>query len=226
MNRIQTIALFAGVFAVTMGALSITGFSGISATSLMTEAIPQTYERTGMIGHVTYTLFDANGNIKSYIQGDNVVTDPGKDCTALLLFDNATDPGKCAEIGNHSAGAPDGAETELDRDSGTGVGACATSGASNGGEMARLPGTVTFTASASQPAGTITEIVTTQPFTFDVNNATTVDQAGLFDEDEETKDGNRQCTALGTSNLFSVQDITVLTTTGDSLSVKWTITID
>jgi len=89
MNRIHTIALFAGVFAVALGTLGFTGFSSVSAIPLMTEAIPQTQDRAGILGHVTYTLFNADGDIKSYAQGDNVVVLVGKNCIAAHIFKQA-----------------------------------------------------------------------------------------------------------------------------------------
>ena len=237
MNRIHTIALFAGVFAVAMGTLSFTGFSSVSAIPLMTEAIPQTQAQAGILGHVTYTLFNADGDIKSYAQGDNVVVIVGKNCIASHIFNDAEDGagentcnGRTADfnyiaIGN--ATTPDAADTDsqLDTDGGTG---CAT--AAVDGEMARVQVTPSITnATAGNGAVVVLETLGDQTFTFDNSNDTAVRQSGLFDGAVSVQDANGQCTTLGENlgiwNMFSIQDISVTTTDGDSLSIKWTITI-
>ena len=86
MNRLKTIALFAGIFAISLGAVSLSGYS---ATSLMVSAEPQT---TGfdMLGHVEYKVLDQTGVVKHYLQGDNIVVISGKDCVAKLVFENST----------------------------------------------------------------------------------------------------------------------------------------
>ena len=70
MKRTTTIALFAGMFAVTVGML---GFSGNSATANMISALPQSQDNVGMLGHVEYKVLDELGSIKQYMQNDNVV---------------------------------------------------------------------------------------------------------------------------------------------------------
>ncbi len=226
MKRITTIALFAGIFAVTIGTL---GFSGDSATSLMVSSLPQSQENVGMLGHVEYKVLDELGSIKQYMQNDNIVVRVGKDCVARAVFDTSADPGACpanAEfqfiaIGNGTTGTIDEAQTTLQG------GVCADT--TNDGEMARKLVTPTFTA-ATGSAGTIVTLDTSgDPFTFDAFNTTKVIDSGVFNADESAKDGNGQCTTLGTSEMFSIQQLNVGTgiavSDGDSLSVKWTITV-
>ncbi len=241
MNRIHTIALFAGVFAVALGTLGFTGFSSVSAIPLMTEAIPQTQGQAGILGHVTYTLYDATGNVKSYVQGDNVVVIVGKNCIASHIFKVAED-GPSGEntcnsrnadfnfiaIGNATAATAQDTDIELDLNNGPG---CASTTVD--GEMARVQVTPVITNStAGNGAVVVLETIGTQAFTFTSDNATIVRQSGLFDGDETADDINTgECTTLGapgqptTWNMFSIQDISVTTTDGDSLSIKWTITI-
>jgi len=238
MNRIHTIALFAGVFAVALGTLGFTGFSSVSAIPLMTEAIPQTQDQAGILGHVTYTLYDATGNIKSYVQGDNVVVLVGKNCIASAIFkqgegsrcnDRTTDFNYIA-IGNVTAPSAANDDIELDFE---GTSSCAVSGGASDGEMARVQVTPTITNSTTtKGAVVVLETIGNQAFTFTSDNATIVRQSGLFDGDETADDINTgECTTLGapgqptTWNMFSIQDISVTTTDGDSLSIKWTITI-
>jgi len=85
MNRLQTIGLFAGIFAIAMGAISL---NDTSESFFMVSATPQSQEDVGMLGHVEYTVRDASGDIISYIQTDNIVTDAGKDCVAKGMFNS------------------------------------------------------------------------------------------------------------------------------------------
>jgi len=230
MKRVTTIALFAGMFAVTVGIL---GFSGNSATANMISAIPQSQDNFGMLGHVEYKLFDEFGNIKQYMQNDNIVVQVGKDCVARAVFDNSTNPNACPNngqfqwiaIGNKTAGDIDDTKTTLEG------GVCASSGV--GGEMARKQVTfgngLSFTG-ASAGAGTIVTLDLSQdPFTFSDDNKTAVIDSGVFNRDT-SEDSEGQCTNLDTSEMFSQQQLNgnsvgISVTAGDSLSVKWTITI-
>ena len=47
-----------------------------------------------LLGHVTMTVTDSDGNIKSYIQLDNIVTNQGLECALVQLFD-PTDNASC-----------------------------------------------------------------------------------------------------------------------------------
>jgi len=234
MKRTTTIALFAGMFAVTVGIL---GFSGNSATANMISALPQSQDNVGMLGHVEYKVLDEFGSIKQYMQNDNIVVKTGKDCVARMVFDNATDPGKCPNngefqwiaIGNATTatGVLTNVETALDSDT---PGTCANTG--NDGEMARKQ--VTFNnglsiANAGAGTGTIVTLdLSGDPFTFTDSNVTAVIDSGVFNLDTDA-DTEGRCSNLGTSDMFSIQqlndDTGIAVTTGDSLSVKWTITV-
>ena len=72
MNRTKTIALFAGIFAIAMTTI---GLSGISASPMIMASASQSNEDVGMLGHVEYILYDSDMNIKTYLQTDNK---PGK----------------------------------------------------------------------------------------------------------------------------------------------------
>ncbi len=246
MKRAYTIALFAGVFAVALGSLSL---YGVSATPLMTTAISQTNQPVGMLGHVDVVVRDAEGFIKTYVQTDNVVTNTGNDCVARLAFENTVDPGKCATstgefqyiaIGNFTAGVHrtastvNSTSTELDTDV-----ASTTSCASTTvrGEMARKSVTPVFTSSIGDSetggSGTVVVLQTSDqgaasPFVFDASNNTIVYQSGVFDVDEA--DAGDLCSGtIETSNLFSIQELSgdtgITVSDGDSLSIKWTITV-
>ncbi len=233
MNRTITIALFAGMFAVTVGIL---GFSGNSATANMISALPQSQDNFGMLGHVEYKVIDEFGSIKQYMQNDNIVVQVGKDCVARMVFANDTNPGACPNvgefqfiaIGNMTGGTISDATTALYSE---GASDCADS--TDRGEMARkqvFPGDgLEFTQAGSGTGTIVTLDLSGDPFTFGADNATVVIDSGVFNRDTND-DINGQCTSLGESEMFSVQELNgpttgIQVTSGDSLSVKWTITI-
>lgn len=224
----------------------------------MISAAPQT-QNVGMLGHVEYKLLDEGGNIKAYMQNDNIVVETGKDCAAELLFG---DPGdafftKCGAtpgvfnyigIGNGSsntaiavtnqtladgAGSTDNALGTCS-DLGTGV------GTPNGGEMARrLVVPVTGSLSADGATGTVVVLDTSsQPFSFDASNVTSVIDSGVFNahflgvDQWDCNDGTSSTdggSAIVDWEMFSRQrlntDTGISVSSGDSLSVKWTITV-
>ena len=232
MNRLQTIGLFAGIFAIAMGAISL---NDTSESFFMVSATPQSQDSTfGMLGHVEYTVRDASGVIISYMQSDNIVTEAGKDCVALGMFDSADSLTDCdaptAEfnyiaIGNFTVADPDGTETQLDADTGNSNG-CGTS--TGGGEMWRLPVDPDFTSVAGSTIVTLDTV--NDPFDFTGSNKTTVFQSGLFNG--AATHGPHVCTDSNpsTTDMFAIQELSgsggIAVSPGDSLSVKWTITID
>lgn len=236
MNRLQTIGLFAGIFAIAMGAISL---NDTSESFFMVSATPQSQDNFGMLGHVEYTIRDASGVITSYMQTDNIVTDAGKDCVAKGMFDSAdvtaddcdaqTAEFNYIAIGNYTAGPPDGTETSLD-EGGSSVNGCAAFGAasSNGGEMWRLPIDPDFDSTAG--ATIITLDTVNDPFDFTASNKTIVFQSGVFNG--AAAHGSHVCSDSNksTTDMFAIQELSgaggITVSAGDSLSVKWTITID
>jgi len=258
MKRITSIVLFASIFAVAAGTL---GFSGISTTSLMTSAVPQTQENFGMLGHVEYLVLDEMGNIKAYMQNDNVVVETGKDCAAQNIFGILFPVGGCITgagdftyigIGNGTVdassadpGTAQGNQTlaggsindetgQCSFDTGTGA------GNAGGGDMARRNVTATFDSTGTSTVVTLdtSAVGSFGPFTFDVSNATAVTDSGLFNNNYQGTIVNGQCPEAQFANsggggsdwnMFSRQLLSagdgITVTAGDSLSVKWTITV-
>ena len=228
MKTISMIALIAAISAVSIGVISMNGFSAIP---LATASVSP--ESGAMMGHVEYILRDADGNIKSYTQGDNMVVNKGDDCVISYAFqkgitsDNCTisaDGFRYIGIGNGTITVDAADTTLLD----AGATTVASSGA--GGIMAVRVDTDTV-GTASSNGGTVV-IATETPFTFlttggAISNATTVTAAGLFDATcSGVSSTGGHCTAnASTMNMFSAQAITVAVSTGDSLSVTWTITV-
>jgi hypothetical protein len=248
MKKITSIVLFASIFAVAVGTL---GLSGISATPLMVSAAPQTQENVGMLGHVEYKVLDEFGAVKAYMQNDNVVVEAGKDCASQGLFTNSGGQvGQCITdsaaftyigIGNGSSAtinvvnqtlADADADTDLTTvlcsDNGAGA------GTAGGGDMARRNVTAVFDATGTNTIVTLD--TSSDPFTFDVSNATSVIDSGIFNADYAgIPEGDHTCivatsqTAGADWNMFSRQLLNAATGitvgAGDSLSVKWTITV-
>ena len=254
MKRNTTIVLFASIFAVAVGTL---GFSGNSAF-LMVSAVPQAQENVGVLGHVEYTLLDEFGDIKAYMQNDNVVVVAGKDCAASKLFTDGTAPvHDCLAnagaftfiaIGNGTVNNVDdiGASNNTLADTGDTVTGqndqmdCAYFGPT-GGYMAQRNATIDPSDITSGGSATVVVIDTADapggPFKFVSDNATVVKDSGLFNQPHGDYNASTgRCAgavdgddAAGLGNMFSRQllntDQGITVTDGDSLSVKWTITV-
>jgi len=221
MKRYTSLALI-GVLVVGMaGFISL---DAISATSFVTMKAASDIHETGqMIGHVTYELRDADGNIKHYFQSDNVIVERGTNCAAVAIFNVTDDSGVCTlgtangfsfiAIGNSTTpftvGTPLSTVDDIGLDDDT----------TGGLEIDRLDGAVTITAANG---GDTTVSIVSPAFTFaDLGtDGTAITQSGLFDSG-----------TLLTPNMFSARDIPGQSGTGlqvsnaDTLSVTWTITL-
>lgn len=225
MNRIKTIALLGAIFAITMGALS---YNGISATPLLISSVPSTHDHIKALGHVEYTIKDASGLVKAYYQGDNMVVNQGDNCAAARLFDPSdSQTNGCTSFGadgfqNIAIGNRTGYTFD---DPDTSIGAAATT--TTDGEQARIrDNTPTFTVSSGNAtSGAQIVIETPAPFKFSASNATVVRSAALFDS-SATHDANGQTTTVS-GKMFAAQNLSpaVTVSNGDTLNVKWTITI-
>ncbi len=231
MKTTYMVALIAAISAVSIGAISMNGFT-------VPLAIASNQESGIMMGHVEYIVHDADGNIKSYVQGDNMVVNRGDDCSIAYMFQpnsfsSGGTPDVCTNFnpaGFHFIGIGNGtitvdaADTTLVDGGSTAVATSSTDG------LMAVRWDNNTAATASSNGGTVV-IATETPFTFStsgaVTNATTVTAAGLFDNTCSTQSGTTGiCTAnSGVMNMFSAQSISVAVSDGDSLSVTWTITV-
>ncbi len=235
MNRLKTIVLFAGIFAIGLGAVGLNDSSAISLSILAATPQIQTQNEVSMLGHVEYTIRDSEGTVIQYAQGDNTVVHTGMDCVSRLVFENSTST-VCPEgnnefqfiaIGNGSAAVDPPVNTNSELIT-TSSGDCASTTVD--GEMARKQVTPTFTP-ATGSTGTVVVLDTKDsPFDFGASNATgPITQSGVFNANESATNANGECTTLGTSSMFAIQNLATTTgisvSAGDSLSVKWTITV-
>lgn len=222
MKRYTSLALI-GVLVV--GIAGFISLDAISATSFVTmKAASDIHETSQMIGHVTYELRGADGNIKHYFQSDNVIVDVGTNCAAVAIFNATDDSGVCTlgtddgfsfiAIGNSTNQLPLAkvGDTALDNDG-------------QNGEMDRLDGTVTITKADDSNSIDTTVSIVSPAFTFTTlgSTGTVVTQSGLFDSAAPTGAGE-------SNNMFSIRDIPPLNTglavtNADTLSITWTITL-
>jgi len=108
MKQHQSLGLVA-VMAVVAG---LTGFTALGDISFDENDVSSMSTSGPMSGHIILTVTDDEGNIKKYMQTDNVITSDGKMCTGELLFNPGTNG--CPDSGSvfddivlSSAGFPD-----------------------------------------------------------------------------------------------------------------------
>jgi len=187
---------------------------------------------------------DDSGNVVQYLQGDNVVVNDGEDCAAEAIFgvsgvtcfgSQGSDYFDVIGIGNGTSTDSDGDATNSTlQDSVADDDTMECADASTDGFMAGRTVTPTLTSAASGATGAVVELDTSsQPFTFDASNATVVMDSGIFNTSPGGVAANGACSADATAgsgfSMFSRQLLNGLTgitvSNGDSLSVKWTITV-
>ena len=188
---------------------------GIIATmslGTMNTVLADTSERTGVaLGHIELVLRDSDGNIKQYVQTDNIVTLEGLDCLVDSLF-GSTGTGTCSSaldfdvvaIGTGAAG---------------GTGATALTGALGAGCIAGVdPGVVADTGGLTQAIQVEVVFGGGGQAAGDVNNAACeaiITEAGVFNT------GNPTTT---TDNMFATQGFGAITIgSTDTLTVTWDI---
>ena len=216
------------VFATILIAAGMVGGFGLSKSFFVgTESVKPIANAGFITGHIELIAKDKDGNIKAYRQTDNLITNKGQNCAAKALFSlltvatggsvNATrvcagavtSPFTVIAIGNSSATA----SKENIR-----LGTEWASG--NGLNRGRIDTSITWTnssASTSANGGSAT-IVLQRTFTVGNTpaNTATMTESGLLND-----------TGISTGALFARQTFSgiSLTTSGDALTVKWTIDI-
>src|SRR6185437_9946878 len=106
MHRNITAILSLTVAAVIVSFLATN--SMMPTTFLVASNQPQvtTNDETKVLGHVVYEVKDANGNLKSYMQTDNIRVNQGLSCAASYLFKNSTagNTGNCTFVSGATTG--------------------------------------------------------------------------------------------------------------------------
>jgi len=220
MKRQTSVAMFGILFAaaMTLGIVSISEFSQplfVASTDMKAE------NHMGMLGHITFTTTDQDGNILSYIQTDNVIVNVGENCVAESLFNVTTSSADqpCAGTGTHtgldSNGVADGGFTYIEI--GTGSTGLNTANETNTALLAsdtRIKANTT-TVAPSSGTGSTAIVTLTGIFTAGVS-APTINESGVFDSLDGT----------GNNNMLARQTFTdIPLTEGDKLTVEWEIKI-
>ncbi len=218
MKRQTTLAMFGILFAAVM-ALGIISVSGFSQPLFVASTDMKVVNHMGMMGHITFTATDQDGNIFSYIQTDNVIVNTGENCTAESLFnvttiDSADSP--CdGSTGSHTGGngVADGGFVYIAMSNGT------TAAEEDDTSLAlleidRQKDTIpTVVSSTGTGAGSIAVVTVDTVFTAD--EVSTISESGIFDTATEN-----------TGNMLARQTFDgIPLTVGDKLTIQWDITI-
>lgn len=196
-----------------IGAIMVVGVVSASAMMGNTENVTKTSfnpikSTAGMLGHVTLTAYDENGNIKAYRQTDNVITNQLDDCLTQLAFAVTSGASACSGSSVRmfdrvalGSGTPSTAET-------------ATTLASY---IANVNAVTGFSSAAmTTAAGTngATLLITSN---FALGSAATVTEAAL----------QAGSVTTGAATEAAIQSFTAIPLgASDTLQVQWTVLID
>ncbi len=206
--------------AVMVVAIGLTGANFVGGSLESTEDISVakygTVEGSSIYGHVTIVHSDPEGNILSYVQTDNAVTNQGKDCAVEHIFSAA---GGLANNNCVAATANDNFDV-IGLTNGQSFPFDANATSLNGVELtlnglAAVAGTVSGNAAAvgtdytASTSGAIVDIANTFTSTADAQG---VDGAILYNAAKDA--------------AFAAKEFTAVTlNTSDTLAVTWTITL-
>jgi len=188
--------------AVMITAISISSIAAIAFTTADLSNDNQLQSTAALLGHISLVAYDENGNIKNYVQTDNVILDEGDDCIIEDLFGasggcfathGVADPFDDIVIGTGTVTFTEGsAYSQVTYDSVTAATVGSLTAASAGGGAS-----TTVTANFFDVGATITE-------------------AAL---------ANSSVTA--TADFLAIQDFSdIVLGASDDLTVQWTITVD
>ena len=198
-NNITKLALLFGIIA-TMG------------LGTMNAVVADTSERTGVAtGHITLVLRDSDGEIKQYVQTDNLVTREGLDCLVDSLF-GSTGTGTCSSALDFDVVAIGTGAV------GTDTAIALTTPLTSGCIAFADPGVVA-------DVGTTTQAIQVE-VVFGGSTSSGADLAASQCEATITEAGvfNTGGAAVATDNMFATQGFTGVTiAAADTLTVTWDI---
>ncbi len=219
MKRQTSLAMFGILFAAAM-ALGMVSISGFSQPLFVASTDMKAVNHMGMMGHITLTATDQDGNILSYIQTDNLIVNVGENCVAESIFNVTTAnaflcDGAGAHIGGN--GVADGGFTFIAI--GTNNTAVATTDQALGNstsEVSRIKANSTsIVDSTGTQAGGNSKAVVTLTGIFTATGTPTITESGIFDK-----------AMAADENMLARQTFTgIPLTVGDKLTVEWEITI-
>ena len=216
MKRQTSVAMFGIIFAAAI-ALGMVSISGFSQPLFVASTDTKVVNHMNMMGHITFTATDQDGNILSYIQTDNIIVNVGENCVAESIFNVTTTgadlcDGTGTQTGANSNGVADGGFTFI------AIGTNNTmAGATNqtlGTEDSRIKANSTSVVS-STGSGAGSEAVVTLTGVFTATGTPIIQESGIFDK-----------AMAADENMLARQTFTAIPlTVGDKLTVEWEITI-
>ena len=212
MKKYQNFGILASVvFAVGMLGLNIS-----DGTIALDQAdSPALVSAAGISGHLEAIVTDSEGNIKSYQQTDNGITNNGVNCTMVMLFGAATDADHCRGAQTSGAWKVIGLEDSL-LATGLDFNSNSTLNTVTGNGMDPATGTATITTAGTGATGGTAGVVRIAN-TFACSGACgTITGATLLNG-----------TDANTNGMFAYKDFSssVALVSGDSLTVNWDLTI-
>lgn len=212
--------------------IAIAGVSGVFGTLNGFSVLPaQTNGVSGsapLEGHVTVVATHPDGNVYAYRQTDNLVTNVGKTCVGVLVFGvagNSTTDGGGA-VSTHCQA------TSVGKFQFIGIGTDTTTAAVEQTHLGKeiearqqdaTPGVTNATGTGA--SSTLVGIgIINAAFTTTANStAQSIGEAGLFDA---TRNGGGVTSSLS-GHMFARQVISpaIGVNTGDTLNIKWTISL-
>ncbi len=217
MKRQTSVAMFGILFAAAM-ALGMISVSGFSQPLFVASTDTKVVNHMNMMGHITFTATDQDGNILSYIQTDNIIVNVGENCVAESIFNVTTTTEPCAGTGTHTTkgtptnGVADGGFTYIAI--GTDATAAVADDASLGTEVDRIKDNIPSVVS-STGTGAGSKAVVTVSTVFTATGTSTITESGIFDS-----------AVGGNDNMLARQVFTgIPLTVGDKLTVEWEVTI-
>ncbi len=222
-----TVAMFGILFAAAM-ALGMVSVSGFSQPLFVASTDTKVVNHMDMMGHITFTATDQDGNILSYIQTDNIIVNVGENCVAESIFNvttTGTDP--CDGTGTHSTitgtqqGVADGGFTFIAIGNGS-AGVATDTDQKLIKENFRIRANSTSVDSSPGTAGSKAVVTLIGIFVANTTSTLSIDESGIFDKDEIFFGGSGPLD----ENMLARQTFTAIPLTlGDKLTVEWEVTI-
>lgn len=209
MKKVTSYA-YLGIILAAGGILSASIIS--NTISFGTQQINTSSAPVQVLGHITLTATDSNGNVKGFIQTDNEIKNRGENCVVETIFKVDGTGNATSSCGGTSAG---GLSTDGFKWLAIGTGSGHLEQGANAlstqlGSRA-IASTQTFTESAGDGTGSKATMLLTKQFT--INSTATVAESGILD-------------ASASGNMFARQTFTgIALQSGDKLTVSWTITV-
>ena len=218
MKRQTSVAMLGIIFVAAM-ALGMVSISGFSQPLFVASTDTKMVNHMDMMGHITLTATDQDGNILSYIQTDNLIVNVGENCVAESVFNVTTIgtdlcDGTGTQTGGNANGVADGGFTFIAI--GTNNTAVAETDQALGNstsEVSRIKANSTSVDSSPGTAGSKAVVTLTGIFT--ATGTPTIVESGIFDK-----------AAAADENMLARQVFTgIPLTAGDKLTVEWQIEI-